>query len=315
VSATVEPRRPAAPLENPSLATPGATSGPSSAAPWRSLGRRLIHRPSGLVGLVLVGTLVLAAVFADSLTISHPQHTIGPSFDPPSMRFPMGTDNGGRDMWSSVLLGTRTSLLVVAAALFIAWTIGLAVGLLAGFASRLVDDLLMRFTELFFVVPRFFMVLLAIAFLGPGLDKLTVVIGLTSWALLARIVRAETLSARGRTFVEAARAAGASRPRILLQHVLPAVLPTAIVFSSLLASRVIVLEASLSYLGLGDPSRVSWGELVRQAQAFLRTAWWMWFFPGAAIVAAVLGLNLLADALNDALDPRGGAREVGGAIG
>jgi peptide/nickel transport system permease protein len=161
----------------------------------------------------------------------------------------------------------------------------------------------MRLTEFVQVVPRFFVAVVVIALFGPGLDRLVLLLGLTSWPLIARVVRAEVLSLKTRDFIEAARSLGAPAARILWREILPSVLPVAIVLASVNAGGVILLEAGLSFLGLGDPHVVSWGYLANNAQRFLRVAWWMVLFPGAAIALAVLGFNLVGDALNDALNP------------
>jgi len=162
-------------------------------------------------------------------------------------------------------------------------------------------------TEIFQSVPRFFLVLLIVALFGAGLDNLVYVLALTSWPTLARVARAEVLSVRDRDYVEAARSIGATDRRIVLRHVLPNVLPTAMVIIALTGSRIILLEASLSFLGLGDPEVMSWGYLVSTAQRFLRNAWWMSVFPGVAIGIAVLGINLMSDALNDVLNTQSAA--------
>jgi peptide/nickel transport system permease protein len=155
------------------------------------------------------------------------------------------------------------------------------------------------------VVPRFFLAVIVIALFGPGIDRLVLLLGLTSWPWIARVVRAEVLSLKQREFVEAARSLGAGQSRVLLREVLPNALPPIVVAVSLNAASVILLEAGLSFLGLGDPDVVSLGYLANNAQRFLRIAWWMAAFPGAAIALAVLGLNLLGDGLNDVLNPRG----------
>ena len=180
--------------------------------------------------------------------------------------------------------------------------IGIAIGAVAGYRAGLVDDALMRLTEMFQSIPHFFLALLVVGLFGSSLRNLILFLGLTSWELLARVIRSETLSIRDREFVQAARASGASSVRILSRHVVPNVLAAGIVVIALLGSRVILIEVGLSFLGLGDQSQMSWGLLLNNAQGFLRVAWWMSLFPGLAIVVAVLGLNLLSDALNDALD-------------
>jgi peptide/nickel transport system permease protein len=188
---------------------------------------------------------------------------------------------------------------VVLSVTILASTIGVLIGSAAGFRPGVLDDVLMRLTELVLVVPRFFLAVIVIALFGAGLDRVILVLGLTSWPVIARVVRAETLSLARREFVDAARALGASEARALARHVLPNALPAALVVISVNAASIILLEAGLGYLGLGDPRMMSWGYLANNAQRFLRVAWWMVVFPGVAIGSAVLGLNLLGDALND----------------
>ncbi|MGH9267557.1 MAG: ABC transporter permease [Acidimicrobiales bacterium] len=200
--------------------------------------------------------------------------------------------------------GLGTSTQVAAWVVGIAATIGLAVGAVAGYRGGWVDDLLMRATELFLAVPRFFLVLLVLALFGTGTANLVLVLGITSWPVLARVVRAETLSVRERDFVEAARSLGASHGRIVARHVLPNVLPAAVAVIALVASRVVLLEAGLGFLGLSDSGVMSLGFLVSNAQRFMRIAWWMSVFPGAVMAAFVLAINLLADGINDSLTPQ-----------
>ena len=181
----------------------------------------------------------------------------------------------------------------------------LRLGLVAGYWGGWLDDVCMRLTEFVQVVPRFFLAVVIIALAGPGLDRVILLLGLTSWPWTARIVRAEALSLKTRDFVDAARALGASPSRILLRQILSNTLPPAVVVISFNAASVLLLEAGLSFLGLGDPDRISWGYLANNTQRFLRLAWWLAAFPGAAIVLTILGLNLLGDALNDLLQPQG----------
>lgn len=256
------------------------------------------------MGLVLTSAVGLVALFADALAPGDPLASAGPALRPPSASFPMGTDNLGRDILRAVVHGTRTSVVVVVSVTALTLVIGVSVGIVAGFRGGLVDDVLMRVTEVFQSIPLFFLALLVVGFFGAGVDHLILLLGLTSWELLARVVRAETLSIRQREFIDAARAVGAADLRILARHVLPNVAPAAVVVVSLVGSRVILIEAALSFIGLGDPNTVSLGFLIDNAQAFLEVAWWMSVFPGAAIALAILGLNLLADAVNDQLDPR-----------
>lgn len=266
--------------------------------------RRLVRSPGGVLGLVGTAVIALVAVFAPLLAPADP---LAPQFAPlvsPSAEHPMGTDGLGRDVLSGVLHGTRTSLVVAGLVCALALLIGSTVGAVAGYRGGWIDDVLMRITEMFQVLPRFFLAIFVIALFGPGLDRLVLVLGFTSWAILARVVRAEVLSLRSREFVDAARASGASDVRIIVRQIMPNALPAAIVMVGLLVAQVILLEASLGFLGLGDPNVVSWGNLAAQAQRFLRVAWWLSVFPALAIIVAVLALNLLSDALDDAIAGR-----------
>lgn len=265
--------------------------------------RRGRRSPTAVVGLVLTAGVVLVGVLADVLAPRDPFAGAGRPLLAPSLDHPMGTDDLGRDVLSGVIHGARTSILVVAVAVAIASAIGIAVGAVAGYRGGVVDDVLMRVTELFQACPRFFLVVLVVALFGAGLDNLILVLGLTSWPTLARVVRAGTLSVRQQEFVEAARCLGASDTRIVVRHVLPSVLPSTVVVVSLMAASMILLEASLAFLGLGDPQVMSWGYLASNAQRFLRVAWWMAVFPGVAIVVAVLGVSLLSDAMGERVNP------------
>lgn len=265
---------------------------------------RFLRSPAGVVGGSLTAVVVLVAALAPVLAPGDPLRSAGPSLRAPSWDHLMGTDDFGRDMVAAVVHGTRTSMTVVVGVLAMSVVIGLVVGTVAGYRGGLVDDVLMRVTEMFQAVPRFFLALLVVGLFGAGLDNLILLLGFTSWTLLARVVRAETLSLRRREFVDAARSMGAADRRILARHILPNVLAPAVVIVSLESSRVILIEAALSFIGLGDPNSISLGYLLNNAQEYLQVAWWLSVFPGIAILVAVLGLNLLGDALNDVLDPR-----------
>ena len=276
---------------------------PHQHRPWRM--RSLFRTPAGLTGLALVMLFGFVAVFADQIAPGDPFDTsAGPALSPPSSQHLMGTDNLGRDVASGIIHGANTSMTVILSVLTISAVIGISVGAIAGFYGGVVDVLLMRLAEVFQVVPRFFLALLVIAYFGPGIDKLILLLGLTSWPFLARVVRGEALSIRRREFVESARATGASSLRILLRQVIPNLLPIAVVVLTLFASRIILIEAGLAFLGLGDQNRISWGTLANNAQQFLQLAWWMTVFPGLAIALAVVGLNLVGDAVSDALEHR-----------
>jgi len=248
--------------------------------------------------------VLVTAIIAPLLATADPFALSGTPLAAPSSAHIMGTDALGRDVFSGVLYGTRTSLLIAGAVALLAFVFGVSVGMVAGSKGGFVDDLLMRATELFQVLPRFFLVAVAIALFGPGTDRVVLTLGLTSWPVLARVVRGEVVALRNLEFVLASEALGASRAHILGRVLLPHVMPSVLVLVGLMFGQVLLVEASLGFLGLGDPNTVTWGMLAGQAQGYLRTAWWLALFPGLAITITVLGSNLLADALSSTLQRR-----------
>ena len=266
--------------------------------------RRRLRSPAGRIGIALTAALVALACLASVIAPGDPFAPAGRPLAPPSRAHPMGTDDLGRDLLAAVAHGTRTSLGLAAAVSLLAGAIGVAVGGLAAWRGGWIDDALMHLTEFVQVVPRFFLAVIVIALFGPGLDRVGLLLAVTSWPWIARVVRAEVLSLKTWDFVEAARSLGAGGARVLVRQVLPNALPPAVVVVSLNSAGVILIEAGLSFLGLGDPDVVSLGYLANNAQRFLREAWWMAAFPGATIGVVVLGLNLLGDGLNEVLNPR-----------
>lgn len=272
---------------------------PPRLIPRRGRLRRAVSTSYGVVGLFVTLLWLSVGIFAPVLAPADPFAVDGPSLSPPTTAYPMGTDALGRDLLSGVIYGARTSLFTVGGVAVLVFVIGMTVGTVAGYRGGWLDDLLMRGTEAFQVLPRFFLALMVIAFFGPGLDRLVIVLGLTTWPLLARVVRSQTLSLREHHFIEAAVSQGASGYRIIVHEIWPNILPTVLTLLGLLVAQVLLIETSLSFLGLSDPNAISWGYLASEGQRFLRAAWWMATFPGLAILMAVLGLNLLADSLGD----------------
>lgn len=248
---------------------------------------------AGLGILALLLTLGLAAPWLTEA----PHLIFADALQPPDVRHPFGTDDLGRDLFAAVLHGARASLLVGLSAAALSGTLGLLVGGLAGRRPGAVDDALMRATELVQALPRFFLIVMVVSLFGSQLAIVVLAIGLTAWPATARLVRAQVHSVLSREFALAAKAAGARDLRVLVRHVLPLAAPVAAAQVSFQAGNAIVAEAGLSFLGLGDPSVVSWGSLLGAAQHFVREAWWMSVFPGAAIMLTVLACNLLADAM------------------
>jgi len=267
---------------------------------------RVFRRNTGaIIGLIMIVVLVGMVAGAPLLTPYHePLRLVANPFIPPTLAHPMGTDDLGRDILSEVLYGASTSMTVGFFAAVTSVLIGMLVGAIAGYYGKIVDDALMRITELFQVIPNLLLALVAVAIIGPTIWNLIWVIGVTAWPSTARLVRAEFLTLRERTFVEAARGLGASNLRIMFGEILPNAMGPVIVNGSFGMAFAIILEAGLSFLGLGDPNIASLGRLLIEAQAYLRIAWWISFFPGLFIALIVLSLNLIGDGLNEALNPR-----------
>ena len=270
----------------------------------RDLLRRLRRRPLGLAGLIGAGLFVLIAVVGPWLSPFDPLALRPDTLQPPGAPYWFGTDDVGRDILSGVLHGARVSLLVGLLSALGAVVIGVAVGTLAGYWRGRVDAVLMRVTEWVLVVPQFLIVLVVAAIFGADLRLVVAVIAAVSWPTTARLTRAQFLALAEREFVTAARGLGSSDPRIALRQILPNALAPIVVTASLQIPAAILSEASLRFLGLSDPSRLSWGAMLNQAQNFLQQSWWMAFFPGIAIFLTVLSFNLAGEALNEALDPR-----------
>ncbi|ACS78931.1 ABC transporter permease [Maridesulfovibrio salexigens] len=258
------------------------------------------------LGVFLVGTVSLAAIFAPLLTPYDPNAlNVDHLLQGPSATHLFGTDALGRDVFARMLYGGRVSLWVGFVAVGISTAIGLALGLAAGYFGGLVDEIIMRGVDVMLCFPSFFLILAVIAFLEPGLTNIMIVIGFTSWMGVARLVRAETLSLRKRDFVQASRLAGAGPIRIMLTHILPNAITPVLVSATLGVAGAILVESSLSFLGLGvQPPDPSWGNLLMDGKEVLEIAPWLSIFPGMAILLTVLGYNLLGEALRDILDPR-----------
>jgi len=258
--------------------------------------KRLAPGPG--IGLVLLGIVTGMAVFAGTLAPIDPLRTGAMPLQPPSPHHVLGTDELGRDLWSNIAYGARVSLLVGALATLLATVAGLVVGVVAGYYRRGWDEGLMRVAEVFQIIPGMLIALLLVAFFGGRLWTLVPVIALTGWPLTARVVRSEILSLREREFVVGARALGGRDAHIMWRHLLPNAFPPILIGLPLQIGRAILLEAGLSFLGVGDPGTASWGKLLQSAQEYMRQAWWLALFPGAALTATVLALYLVAEDLH-----------------
>ncbi len=271
-------------------------------------GRRFFRHPTAAPGIFVLAFFVTIAVAAPAVTPFPPYYQIDiarPS-QPPSARHPLGTDPLSRDVWSRLAYGARISLGIGTLAMVVAATVGAAVGAVAGYFRRWVDAALMRLVDVALAMPRIFVLLMAVALWEHlPLWVLVLLIGLTGWFGTSRLVRAEVLSLREREFVAAARALGAGPGRVIFRHVLPNAAAPIIVSAALGIGNVMLLEAGLSFLGLGVPSPApSWGNMIADGLPKMTVAWWSATFPGLAISLVVMALNAVGDALRDALDPR-----------
>lgn len=299
-----EPTRAPAPPRRAIGSTTGSTAGSTASR----TGRPRVHAPAtAIASAAVVLAVALAAMFAPAMSgYGEAQVVVGSELLAPSLAHPFGTDVLGRDVFTRVLYGGRVSLSVALLATAVAVTVGTAVGAVAGYAGGRVDALLMRVVDTLLALPR---VLLLIGLLAVWpelpLRAFVIVLGMTAWFPLSRMVRSEVRAIAGRDHVLAARALGSGELRILLRHVLPNAVGTVLVAAPLIAGGVMVLEAGLSFLGVGvQPPSASWGSVAYDGFEVARSAWWVALFPGLAIATTVTAVNLLGDVLRDALDPR-----------
>jgi peptide/nickel transport system permease protein len=270
-----------------------------------TLAQKLIANPSGAIGLFLLACVIFLAVFASVFFPNDPFDMVGAPFQPPfEGQYFLGTDMLGRDIAAGIAYGARISLLVGFVATIVIVVLGTVIGALAGYFGGWVDTAAMRITEFFQTIPTFIGAIVIVAVLGPTLPNVIGAIAIVSWAPLARLVRAEVRSVKSREFVEGCVALGMGDLRILIVQILPNVITTIVVAGSLMVATAILFEAGLSFLGLGDPNIMSWGFMIGAGRSAIRSAWWMVTMPGLAVLLTVLAINLVGDALNEALNPR-----------
>ncbi len=272
---------------------------------WRAL-RAFVRNPPAVAAtlfLLLVAAIALAAplIYPDDPLSMVARPFLWPGQNP---KFPLGSDSLGRDVAAGLVWGARISLVIGIAAMALGVTVGIVVGATAGYYGGRIDDGLVRLVEIFQTTPSFLMLVVLVAIAEPRVESITVAIALVTWPTIARLVRAEFRSLREKDFVTAARGLGYGHARIIFIEILPNALPPIIVTSSVIVASAILMESALSFMGLGDPNRISWGSMIGAGRELLRTAWYLTAIPGIAIVLTVLALNLIGDALNDALNPR-----------
>jgi ABC-type dipeptide/oligopeptide/nickel transport system permease subunit len=284
---------------------------------WSIAWRRFKANKAAFAGLVIVGAIIFMAVFSPLIARYPPGATPGFYAQPPETRVPpslkyfFGTDRIGHDVFSQVVYGASAALFVGFGAAAIAMSIAIVVGIVSGYYGGLVDNILMRISEIFLVVPFLLILLVFLQVANKlvptgigGLPTVIIMIGLFSWAGNARIIRGEVLRVKNYEYIEAAKALGASRTRIMFRHILPNVLHIIIVLITLQIATAILVEAAVSFLGFGDPNAITWGQQLERANEAVKEAWWEGVFPGFFITLLVLGFSLLGNGLRDALDPR-----------
>jgi peptide/nickel transport system permease protein len=281
-----------------------------SDAPPQGALARLLRRKLAVVGLVIIALVVIGAAFAPWIAPFDPNDqmfdglTLEGAPMPPDGTFWMGTDLLGRDLFSRLLYGAQTSLVIGVVANGLALVIGTLVGITAGFFRGWIGGVLMRFTDLMMAFPALLLAICLAAIFQPSLWIVALVIALVNWVQTARVIYTETSSLATRDFIAAERTLGASTSRILFRHILPHLLPTIIVWGTLGISTTVLLEATLSFLGIGvQPPTASWGNIIFENQTYFQSAPWLVFIPGAAIILLALAFNLVGDALRDVLDP------------
>ncbi|WP_299348621.1 ABC transporter permease [uncultured Maritalea sp.] len=272
--------------------------------------KQLLARPLALFGFLIVSITAIFALFAPWLTPFAPEAqmfdglTIEGAPLPPNAQFWLGTDLLGRDLFSRLVYGAQTSLIIGIVANGVAVSLGAFVGIVAGFFRGWIGTILMRFTDLMMAIPALLLAIVLAAIFKPSLWIVALVIAMVNWVQVARVIFAQTVSLSERDFIVAERSIGASSPRILFQHILPHMVPTLLVWSTLGIATTVLLEATLSYLGIGvQPPIPSWGNIIFENQTYFTSAPWLVFVPGGAIVLLALGFNLIGDALRDILDP------------
>ncbi len=300
-------------VDAPTLSRPQLKPRSASSAAWK----RFRRQPGAVVGLLITALLIVICVFAPWLAPHDPavQYPNGLSELgaplPPTHMFWFGTDALGRDLYSRLIFGTRTSLLIAVLSNLIATSIALVLGTLAGYFGGLADTLIMRLTDVLISFPVLLLAAFLAAVLRPGIGVIIAVIGGVGWFYLARVIRAELLSVRRREYVEAARALGASDARIIFRHALPQILGQVMVYSTLNFSTTVLFVAALSYVGIGvQPPTPDWGNMIADGSQYLTVSPWLVIFPGIFLGLSVLSFNLLGDGLRDALDVKSGKKAI-----
>ena len=270
------------------------------------------NNPTGIIGLLLVVTTILCAIFAPYIAPHDPRAaSLGHRLDLPKWlddtgksQYLLGGDQVGRDLLSRIIYGARISLLVGICGVLISLVLGTFLGIVSGYFGKWMDDLIMRLAEVQLGLPFILLAIVIMSVFGTGIEKIIIILGLTYWVSFARLIRGEILALKEQEYIQAAKAIGGTHFKIILKHILPNVASSILVLATMCIAEFILLEASLTFLGLGvEPTVPSWGGMLADSRNYMTSAWWISVFPGIAIMLTVLGFNLLGDWLRDRLDP------------
>ena len=266
--------------------------------------KQFLSRRKTIVGLSILLILLIFSLLSPILRPGNPLFSVSAPLQRPSAEFPFGTDNTGADVLAMLLWGGRVSMMIAFGAAGISLIIGIILGAISGYIGGVVDDILSRFFELFYIIPRTFLVILMVAVFGSSIHLVTIIIGLTIWPSNAKIMRAQVLTLKSRGYVDAAKVAGVGRMEILRTHIIPNGIGPILSNSTLQMAQAVLTEASISFLGLGDPNLASWGKVLQAGQKHISTAPWLVIIPGMCIAVLILSFNFLSDSLHSVLNTK-----------
>lgn len=264
--------------------------------------KQFIKEPQTIAGLVILSVILFLAAFAPVLCPGNPLFSVAMPMQAPSADFWMGTDNMGRDVWAMVVWGSRVSVLFAFGASFLSLIIGIVMGAVSGYVGGIVDDLMCRFFELFYIIPRTFLIILMVAIFGSSISLMVLIVGATIWPSNAKLMRAQVLMLKNRGYVQAAEVAGGRKLSILFKHIVPNGIGPVLSNSTLQMAQAVLTEASLAFLGLGDPNKASWGLILNAGQKHISSAPWLVIFPGLILALLLLAFNLLGTSLHKTLN-------------
>lgn len=264
--------------------------------------RTFIKDPQAIIGIIILIAMLAIAALAPVICPGNPLFSVGRPLQAPGGDFPMGTDFLGRDVWAMVVWGSRISIIFAFGASFLSLVIGIVLGALSGYIGGWIDDLLCRIFELFYIIPRTFLVILMVALFGSSVGLMVLIVGLTIWPSNAKIMRAQVLTLKTRGYVQASEVAGQRRLGTLFLHIVPNGIGPVLSNSIMQMAQAVITEASLSFLGLGDPNKASWGVILNAGQRHISTAPWLVIYPGIALALLLLAFNLIGTALHKALN-------------